>query len=417
MRESIPAATPRALEGLKVLDLSRILAAPAAAQLLGDFGAEVIKVERPGKGDDSRRAGGTPYRATDGSMTDLAPMYLAANRNKRSVCIDLSRPEGQDLVRRLALRADVLIENYKVGDLARYGLDYASLSALNPRLIYCSVTGFGQTGPYADRPGFDSIFQGMSGLMSTIGHPDDAPGGGPMRMGVPLTDFIGGLYAFSAIMVALNWRDRVSARGQHIDLGLLDGAVSALTIAAGNYFTSGMVFERHGNEASTGVPSQSFRAADGVFLVTAPTDDSFRRFCRAIGRDDLPGDARYANSFERVRNRATLIPLLEGILAGRSCAEWLAAFEENAVPATPIHDVAQAFADPQVRARGNVVTQPHPLVGTIRFPANPLHLSETPVRDYTPPPGLGEHTDAVLRDALGLDAPAIAALRKQGVIA
>jgi len=268
------------MEGIRVLDLSRILAGPTAGQLLGDFGAEVIKVERPGMGDDARRLGGESLRASDGTESDFAPMYVCANRNKKSICVDISKPEGVKILLQLAQWADVLIENYKVGDLKRYGLDYGSLSDLNPRLVYCSITGFGQTGPYAPRAGFDSVFQALSGLMSTTGNADDAPGAGPMRVGVPIIDFIGGLYAFSAIMVALHHRDRTAGKGQHIDLSLLDAGISATTIAMTNFFATGERFERSGNEQAAVVPVQVLRCADGEILVSAPTDDAFRRMCR-----------------------------------------------------------------------------------------------------------------------------------------
>lgn len=310
--------TKQALAGIRVLDLSRIMAGPTAGQMLGDFGADVIKVERPGGGDDSRRLGGTPLRDAQGHHANLGPMFLCANRNKRSITVDIAKAEGQQLVRKLAKWADVVIENYKVGDLARYGLDYASLSAENPRLVYCSITGFGQTGPYAQRSGFDPIFQAMSGLMSVSGHPDHKPGGGMMRVGVPITDFICGLYAYGAIVTALYHRDQVSGRGQYIDLALLDAAISSTSIAAVDYLCNGALPQRFGNEAATSVPSQVLACADGAVLVSAPNNESFVRFCEALGEPDLAHHADFNDAALRIKNRAALTPLLEKIFAQKN---------------------------------------------------------------------------------------------------
>lgn len=406
----------QALGGLRVLDLSRILAGPTAAQLLGDFGAEVIKVERPGDGDDARRLGGTALRAPDGSPTDFAPMHVCANRNKKSICIDFTKPEGADLVRRLACWADVLIENFKVGDLQRYGLDYAGLAALNPRLVYCSVTGFGQTGPYAPRAGFDSIFQAMSGLMSATGLADDAPEGGPMRVGVPITDFVGGLYAVCGVLIALHHRDQCSGRGQHIDLSLLDGAISANTIALAEHFATGKRFKRCGNEQAAVVPSQVLKCLDGSIVLSAPTDALFVRMCTALECAELAEDSRFAAGGERVRNREALTAQLARVVGKRTRVELLATLEAHGIPASPVYEIDEVLADPQVRHRQVEVTARHPELGSVRIGTNPIRLSDTPVTSYCAPPMLGEHTDAVLRSVLELTGEEVARLRRAGVV-
>jgi len=406
----------RALEGLCVLDLSRILAGPSAAQLLGDFGALVIKVERPGSGEDGRRLGGTPLRTPDGGATDFAPMYVSANRNKKSITIDITHALGQDLVRRLAAWADVLIENYKVGDLGRYGLDYASLAQVNPRLVYCSITGFGQTGPYAPRAGFDSVFQAVSGLMSTTGHADDAPGGGPLRVGVPVTDYIGGLTAFGAIMVALRHRDQASGCGQHIDLSLLDAAIAGTTIAMTDHFATGARFQRSGNAQATTVPSQVFDCADGRLLISAPTDEMFGRLCQGLDCATLATDARFSTAAARVRHRAVLSARLAELVAGRKRADLLQLLEARHVPVAPVNEIDEVFADPQVRHRQNDIVVPHPVLGKLRMGTNPMRLSATPARDHAPPPMLGEHTDDVLRQVLGLTEAEVRALREARAI-
>jgi crotonobetainyl-CoA:carnitine CoA-transferase CaiB-like acyl-CoA transferase len=407
----------KALAGIRVLDLSRILAGPTAAQLLGDAGAEVIKVERPGKGDDSRRMGGLPLKdKATGKALDMSPMYLCSNRNKRSMTLDIAKPEGQALARRLAERADVVIENYKTGDLARYGLDYASLRTINKRLVYCSITGFGQNGPYAGRAGFDAIFQAMCGIMSVTGHPDGVPGGGPMRIGVPITDFICGVYAYGAITTALYHRDRVSGEGQHIDLALLDSAISAMTIVAANYLASGVNGRRAGVESATTVPSQLFRCADGEVQISAPNDEIFKRLCEVLGRPDIAADARFGSTLDRVKNRADLVPMLAALFAQRKRGELTDALEAKTVPCAPIYTMEDVFADPQVKLRGNSVEMPHPVTGSIRFGTNPIHFSETPITDYTPPPLVGEHTDEILRGELGLGDAEVAALRQAKIV-
>jgi crotonobetainyl-CoA:carnitine CoA-transferase CaiB-like acyl-CoA transferase len=407
----------KALEGIKVLDLSRILAGPTAAQLLGDAGAEVIKVERPGKGDDSRRMGGLPLKdKATGKALDMSPMYLCSNRNKRSITLDIAKPEGQALVRRLAERSDVLIENYKTGDLARYGLDYESLRKINKRLVYCSITGFGQNGPYAGRAGFDAIFQAMCGIMSVTGHPDGVPGGGPMRIGVPITDFICGVYAYGAIMTALHYRDCVSGEGQYIDLALLDSAISAMSIVAVNYLASGVNGRRAGVESPTTVPSQLFDCADGQVQISAPSDDIFGRLCEVLKRPDIATDARFGSTLDRVNNRAALVPMLAAEFAKWQRAELTEAMEAKTVPCAPIYTMKDVFADPQVKLRGNSVEVPHPVTGSIRFGTNPIRFSATPITEYAPPPLVGEHTDEILRGVLGLGESELAALRRAKIV-
>ncbi len=406
----------KALSGIRVLDLSRILAGPSCGQLLGDFGADVIKVERPGLGDDSRRLGGARVKDLAGADLELAPMFMCSNRNKRSITIDLAKPEGQALVRKLAAWADVLIENYKAGDLKRYQLDYESLKQVNPKLVYCSLTGFGQTGPYAPKPGYDSIFQAMCGLMSITGHADGKPGGGSMRVGVPITDFIGGLYAYGAIMTALHHRDRVSGKGQHIDLALLDCAISAMTLASGNYLCNGVVQERWGNESATSVPSQTFRCADGEIQLSAPNDDVFNRMCDGLGRPDIHADERFCNNFLRTKNRGALVPLLAELFAALPRQKALQLMEEATVPCAPIYAMDEVFADPQVQHRGNMIELPHSAAGSVRIGTNPIHMSDTPITSYTPPPRLGEHTVDVLKGILGLDDAAVQSLRDNKVV-
>ena len=411
-----PAALqPGALQHVKVLDLSRVLAGPWAAQTLGDLGAEVIKVERPGSGDDTR-AWGPPY-VTDpaGQPTGESAYYMCTNRNKQSVTIDFTRPEGQKLVRRLAQQCDVLVENFKTGGLAQYGLDYAALSALNPRLVYCSITGFGQDGPYAHRAGYDFLIQGLGGLMSITGRPDGEEGGGPMKVGVALTDILTGLYATNAVLAALAWRDK-SGEGQYIDMALLDVQVACLANQAGNYLATGHSPQRLGNAHPNIVPYQDFPTADGYMILAIGNDGQFARFCAAAGAPQLATDERFATNRARVVNRTTLIPLLKKLTIERSTAEWIATLEALAVPCGPINTLADVFADPQVQARGLKVTMPHPLAGQVPLVASPMKLSATPVDYRLPPPMLGEHTDDILAATLGLDAAAIARLRADGVV-
>ncbi|GAA6131302.1 CaiB/BaiF CoA transferase family protein [Halopseudomonas sabulinigri] len=389
-----------ALSGLKVLDLSRVLAGPWAGQMLADLGADVVKVERPEVGDDTR-AWGPPYlRDAEGRDTSEAAYFLSANRNKRSITIDFTQPEGQQQVRELVAKADVLIENFKVGGLAAYGLDYASLQQLNPRLIYCSITGFGQTGPYAKRAGYDFMIQAMGGLMSVTGKAADEEGAGPVKVGVALTDILTGLYASNAVLAALNERER-SGLGQYIDLALLDVQVACLGNQALNYLATGVAPQRLGNAHPNIVPYQDFPTADGDFILTVGNDGQFRRFCDVAGHPEWASDARFASNAQRVAHRAELIPLIRQATVFRTTAEWIAALEQAGVPCGPINDLAQVFADAQIKARGVQISLPHALSGEVALVANPIRLSRTPVEYRSAPPLLGEHSAEVLRDWLG----------------
>lgn len=389
-----------ALSGLRVLDLSRVLAGPWAGQMLADLGADVVKVERPEVGDDTR-AWGPPYlRDADGRDTSEAAYFLSANRNKRSITIDFTQPEGQQRVRELVAQADVLIENFKVGGLAAYGLDYTSLQQLNPRLIYCSITGFGQTGPYAKRAGYDFMIQAMGGLMSVTGKAADEEGAGPVKVGVALTDILTGLYASNAVLAALAERER-SGQGQYIDLALLDVQVACLGNQALNYLTTGVPPQRLGNAHPNIVPYQDFPTADGDFILTVGNDGQFSRFCEVAGHPEWASDARFSSNAQRVANRAELIPLIRQATVFRTTAEWIAALEQAGVPCGPINDLAQVFDDAQIKARGVQISLPHALSGEVALVANPIRLSRTPVEYRSAPPLLGEHSDEVLRDWLG----------------
>ncbi len=404
-----------ALSGIRVLDLSRILAGPWAAQILGDLGAEVIKVERPGHGDDTRGWGPPWLKDADGRDSDTAAYFLCANRNKRSLTIDITRPEGQALVRELAQASDVLIENYKLGGLARYGLDYASLQAVNPRLVYCSITGFGQHGPYAARAGYDFLIQGLGGLMSITGRPDGEPGGGPIKAGVALTDILTGLYAANAIQAALLWRES-SGLGQHIDMALLDVQVACLANQAMNYLATGQSPDRLGNAHPNIVPYQDFPTADGHMILAIGNDAQFARFCTAAGAPELASDERYATNRARVVNRATLIPRLNGLTRRRGTQQWIEALEAIGVPCGPINDLAGVFADPQVQARGLEVRQRREGGTPVPQVASPMRLSQTPVGYDRPPPALGADSEDVLREVLGRSAEEIARLRRDRVV-
>lgn len=404
-----------ALSHIRVLDLSRVLAGPWAGQILADLGAEVLKVERPGCGDDTRHWGPPFLRDARGENTTEAAYYLSANRNKKSLTVDFTRAEGQRLIRELALQSDILLENFKVGGLAAYGLDYASLKALNPRLIYCSITGFGQDGPYAQRAGYDFMIQGLGGLMSLTGRGEGEEGAGPVKVGVALTDILTGLYASTAVLGALAHREQ-SGIGQHIDMALLDVQVACLANQAMNYLTTGVAPRRLGNAHPNIVPYQDFPTADGDFILTVGNDGQFRKFCEVAGHAEWAADPRFASNSARVAHRDVLIPLIRQATVFRSTAEWIAALEPAGVPCGPINDLAQVFADPQVIARGLKVELPHPLAGTVPGVASPLRLSATPVEYRNAPPLLGEHTDAVLGELLGLDAAALAGLRERQVI-
>lgn len=405
-----------ALTGLRVLDLSRILAGPLVGQMLGDMGAEVIKVERPGKGDDAREMGPPFLKDAQGQPTRTAGFYLSCNRNKKSVAIDISSSKGQQLVRQLAARCDVVIENFKVGTLARYGLDYASLKQDNPGLVYCSITGFGQTGPAAPKPGYDGIFQAMSGMMSASGHPDGVPGAGPMKMGISIVDILTAYNAVVAILAALRHRDNGGA-GQHIDLALLDCGVAALSHFAQNFLMTGEIPERRGNGGFGGIPSQAFACADRLIFVVVGNNSQYGRFCDAIGRPDLATDERFCTGPLRITNRKLLVPILEAVFCSQPAAYWVAQLEEADVPVSYVNDMAQAFEEPQIMARGMRVEVPHPEAGVLPMVASPLRFSETPVEGYAPPPGLGEDSRAVLAAILGLSEPEIDALMQAKVVA
>jgi crotonobetainyl-CoA:carnitine CoA-transferase CaiB-like acyl-CoA transferase len=407
------------LRGVRVLDLSRVLAGPWCTQTLADLGADVIKVERPpsqgSSGGDDTRGWGPPFlKDSDGNDTAEAAYYLGANRNKRSITVDIAQTEGQALIRRIALQSDVFVENYKVGDMARYGLDATSLLALNPRLVYCSITGFGQTGPYRERAGYDYAVQGMGGLMSVTGPSraeiaDDSPGGGPQKVGVAVADLFTGMYASTAILAALRHRD-LTGEGQAIDMALLDTQVAMLANLGANYLTSGAVPQRMGNAHQNIVPYQVFEVADGHMIVAVGNDGQFAKFCEVAGQPELARDARFTRNADRVRHRAVLVPLLAAFMKTRARADWLSALEAAKVPCGPINDLADVFADPQVLAREMTVEMPHPLSGSVRLVASPMKFSATPVQYQRPPPLLGEHTAQILTE-FGLTEAEIAALR------
>lgn len=404
-----------ALSHLRVLDLSRVLAGPWSGQILADLGADVIKVERPGSGDDTRAWGPPFLRDAAGEHTSEAAYYLSANRNKRSVTIDFTQAEGQRLVRELAAKSDIVIENFKVGGLAAYGLDYPSLKAINPRLIYCSITGFGQTGPYAKRAGYDFMIQGLGGLMSLTGRPEGDDGAGPVKVGVALTDILTGLYSTVAILAALAHREQYGA-GQHVDMALLDVQVACLANQAMNYLTTGSAPKRLGNAHPNIVPYQDFPTADGDFILTVGNDGQFRRFAEVAGQPQWADDPRFATNKQRVVHRAQLIPLIRQATVFKTTAEWVGQLEAAGVPCGPINDLAQVFQDPQVIERGLALHLPHALAGSVPQVASPIRLSDTPVEYRRAPPLLGEHTEAVMTELLGLDADAIARLRHAGVV-
>ncbi|MFJ4144245.1 CaiB/BaiF CoA transferase family protein [Pseudomonas sp. NPDC089734] len=404
-----------ALSHIRVLDLSRVLAGPWAGQILADLGADVIKVERPGCGDDTRSWGPPFLKDPLGENTSEAAYYLSANRNKQSITIDFTRPEGQALVRELASRSDIVIENFKVGGLAAYGLDYDTLKAINPRLIYCSITGFGQSGPYAGRAGYDFMIQGLGGLMSLTGRSEHEEGAGPVKVGVALTDIMTGLYASTAILAALAHRDQ-SGVGQYIDMALLDVQVACLANQAMNYLTTGVAPRRLGNAHPNIVPYQDFPTADGDFILTVGNDSQFRKFAEVAGQAQWADDPRFLTNKLRVVNRAELIPLIRQVTVFKTTAQWVDALEAAGVPCGPINDLAQVFADPQVQARGLAIALPHVLGGSVAQVASPIRLSETPVEYRRAPPLLGEHTETILQDVLGLKAEEVLVLREAGVL-
>ena len=403
------------LSHLKVLDLSRILAGPWASQVLADFGAEVIKIERPLKGDDTRHWGPPYLKDAEGEDTDDAAYYLSANRGKKSITVDITQPAGQALIKQLAQQCDILLENYKVGGLAKYGLDYAAMRTINPRLIYCSITGFGQSGPYAQRAGYDAMIQGMGGLMSITGVPEGQPGAGPQKVGVAVADLMTGMYAVSGILAAVIHRDQ-TGEGQQIDLALLDTQVAWLANQAQNYLTSGKSPERQGTAHPNIVPYQAVPASDGYFMLAVGNDSQFEKFCQIAGLDAIARDPAYASNRDRVKARDQLIPQIEAATAAKPAAWWLEKLSAAHVPCGPINTLEQVFADPQVQARGMVVEQPHPQAGSVRTVRNPLGFSASPLEYEQGPPTLGQHTDSVLQAELGLSAEQIAQLREQGVI-
>lgn len=389
----------QALDDIFVLDLSRVLAGPWATQILADLGADVVKVERPDTGDDTRGWGPPFLRDPVSGEAGDASYYLCANRGKRSIAVDLATAEGQDVIRRLAAQADVLVENYKVGGLKKYGLDYESLRQINPRLIYCSITGFGQTGPYAPRAGYDFMIQAMGGMMSVTGERDDLPGGGPQKAGVAFADLVTGLYATIGILAALNQRHR-SGRGQYIDIALLDTQVAALSNHAMYYFISGQVPQRVGNGHATIVPYQSFPTADGYLIIAVGNDGQFRKLAEELGRPDWASDQRFATNAARVVNRTTLLPLIEAETRKWATDKLLAVLEHRHVPCGPINTIDKVFADPHVVARALKQEVPHTTQGHILTVASPLRLSDSPVSYHRGPPLLGEHTEEVLEEKL-----------------
>lgn len=389
------------LAGIRVLDMSRILAGPWVGQLLADLGAEVIKIERPGKGDDTRAWGPPFVKDRDGNDTTDAAYFMCANRGKKSLTLDIAKPEGQQIIRELAQKSDVLLENYKVGDLKRYGLDYDALSALNPCLVYCSITGFGQTGPYKHRPGYDTIIQAIGGLMSLTGRQDGSAGAGPIKAGVAVTDLMTALYSAVAILAAVNERTR-SGQGQYIDMSLLDVQVASLANIAMNYLVSGAIPARMGNRLPTVYPSDAFRCRDGDVMIIVGNDEQFRRFCTAIGRPDAAADARFGTNALRLRNADALAQIIAAALPGDTVQMWVKKFEAAGIASSPINDVAQVFQDPQVVARGVVGELQHPSAGPTPSMASPIRLSRTPATHSRPPPRLGEHTAEVLAEVLAL---------------
>jgi len=404
-----------ALSNLVVLDLSRILAGPWAAQLLADLGAEVIKVERPGAGDDTRSWGPPFVRDKDGNETTEAAYFMCANRNKKSITVDFTKPEGQEVIRRLAARSDIVIENFKLDGLKACGLDYESLRAVNPRLIYCSITGFGHTGPYAARPGYDFLIQAMGGLMSITGRRSSEPGAGPQKVGVALTDILTGLYGTVGILAAVAHRERTGI-GQHIDLALLDVQVACLANQAMNYLVSGVAPQAMGNSHPNIVPYQDFPTRDGHMIIAVGNDAQFVRLCEAIGNSGLSSDPRFCSNRLRVEHRAALIPLLNELTARRGTREWVAALEAVGVPCGPINTLDAVFDDPQIQARGMRIELPHPVAGTVPGVANPIRMSNSRVSYRSAPPELGAHTRQIMQEMLGMQPEEVTALSARGII-
>jgi len=403
------------LSHIRVLDLSRVLAGPWAGQNLADLGAEVIKVERPGVGDDSRAFGPPWMKDPAGRDTGESAYFMSANRGKKSITVNLTHPQGQHIVCELAARCDVLLENYKVGDLDRYGLGYKDLSALNKGLVYCSVTGFGQTGPYRERPGYDFMVQGMGGLMSISGEPDDMPGGGPMRAGVPVIDIFAGMYATIAICAALAQR-AVTGLGQHLDVALFDSCLALLANQGETYLATGENPKRIGNTHPTIVPYQVFRTSDGAMILACGNDNLFGKFCAVAGCEALAKDSRFAKNADRVTNRNLLVPILAEAFSKRTTADWVRSLDVAGVPCGPINTPAQAFSEPQAEARGMAFKLPHPLAGEVPLIGSPMKFSGTPIRHELPPPVLGQQSEEILCSMLGMSAEDVARLRAAGAI-
>ena len=403
------------LSHIRVLDLSRVLAAPWAGQNLADLGAEVIKVERPRKGDDARAFGPPWLKDARGVDTGESAYFACANRGKKSITVNLAAPGGQRVVRELAAKCDVLLENYKPGDLGRYGLGYDDLRKVNPRLVYCSVTGFGQTGPYRDRPGYDFMIQGMGGLMSVTGERDELPGGGPQKAGIPIADIMTGMYATVAVCAALAHRTETGT-GQHLDLALFDTLVAVLANQGANYLATGVSPRRLGNAHPNIVPYQTFKTADGDVILACGNDNLFRKFCEVAQCRQLAADERFATNDKRVENRAALTQLLNGVFQARTTRDWTEALEAAGVPNGPINSLEQVFREPQAIARGLRMELPHPLAGKVALVRSPMRFSETPLEYEVPPPLLGQHTDEILRELLGRSDADIAALRADSAI-
>ena len=399
------------LSGVRVFDMTRVLAGPSATQILGDLGADVIKVERPGTGDDSRGLGPPYLKDADGAETGESAYFLSANRNKRSITIDLTKPAGQELARSLISHCDVVVENFRSGNLAQYGLAYPQLKERFPRLVYCSITGFGQTGPYAKRAGYDYLVQGMGGIMSVTGEPD----GPPQKVGVGIADIMTGMYSVVAILAALRHRD-ASGKGQYIDMALLDTQVAWLSYVGQNYLTSGEVPRRRGNQHPNIMPYQVFGAADGLLILAVGNDAQFERFCKFCGKPEIAADKRYATNSQRLKHRDTLTPIIADLIAAHSIKHWVEGLTSVNVPCGPINTVDQVFADPQVKARGMEIAMAHGDDPELRLIGSPMKFSESPVSYRRPPPRLGEHTEEVLAELLGLKPGAIADLRRRRVV-
>lgn len=404
-----------ALSHLRVVDLSRVLAGPWASQILADMGADVIKIERPGSGDDTRGWGPPFLKDEAGNDTTEAAYYLGANRGKKSLTLNIAAPEAQEIIRHLVKDADVFIENYKVGDMARYGLSYQDLKQINPRIVYCSITGFGQTGPMAEIAGYDFIVQGLGGLMSITGERDDLPGGGPQKVGVAVADIMTGLYSTIAILAAIEHRHS-SGEGQYIDMALLDVQVATIANMNMNYLCSGKVPGRQGNAHANIVPYQVFNAADGDLILAVGNDTQFAKLCAVLGCPEIAGDERYAKNANRVRHRDALLPLLQQRLVTRSVAQWVEVLQPEGVPCGPVNSLAQTFANPQVIHRQMRVDLPHPLAGSVPSVANPIKFSGTPIQYGDAPPTLGQHSDQVLKEYVGLSDAEIEALRIKRII-